>query len=146
MVAETFDARPEVKEFIINMAKKHNFKEQELISLFNKYQSNQEILQRIANPSEKLCWGKYKNLLLTKDRVIKGKEFMRQHKNTLQQAEQRFGVPKEVITAILGVESSYGAITGKFPVLEALATLAFDYPARQKFFRNMFYSRLCSRF
>lgn len=136
VVAKTFDTRPEVQEFIINMAKKHNFEEQELMSLFNQYKTNQEILQKIANPSEKLCWGKYKNLLLTRDRVIKGKEFLQQHKNKLQQAEQHFGVPKEVITAILGVESSYGAITGKFPVLEALATLAFDYPARQKFFRS----------
>lgn len=135
-MAKTFDTRPEVQEFIINMVKKHNFEQQALVSLFNQYQTNQEILQKITNPSEKLCWGKYKNLLLNKDRIVKGKEFLQQHQSILKKAEERFGVPKEIITAILGVESSYGAITGKFPVVEALATLAFDYPTRQKFFKS----------
>ena len=134
--AKTFNSRPEVQEFIIHMVSKHNFAKEELELLFNKYESNPDILQKISNPSESLSWGKYKKLLITNERITKGKAFLMQYQDVLLKAEQRFGVPKELIVAILGVESSYGTVVGKFPVLEALATLAFDYPARQKFFKS----------
>ena len=134
--AKTFDRRPEVKQFIVTMVKKHNFEKKQLESLFNKYDTNQEVLQKIANPAEKLSWGQYKKLLISNERINKGKAFLIEYNDVLLKAERQFGVPKELITAILGVESFYGEVIGKFSVLQALATLAFDYPPREKFFRS----------
>ena len=134
--AKSFDTRPEVQQFIVTMVKKHNFEKNQLELLFNKYDTNQEVLQKIANPTEKLSWGQYKKLLISNERINKGKVFLKEHNKALLKAEKQFGVPKELITAILGVESFYGEVVGRFSVLQALATLAFDYPPREKFFRS----------
>ena len=61
---------------------------------------------------------------------------MRQYADLLQQAQKQFGVPAEIITAIIGVETKYGKITGSHPVFASVATLAFDYPPRSNFFRS----------
>ena len=134
--AKTFEKRPEVKKFIVTMVNKHNFEKKQLELLFKKYDTNTEVLQKVANPAENLSWGQYKKLLISEERINKGKAFLIKHQDVLLKAEQKFGVPKELITAILGVESSYGEVVGKYSVLQALATLAFDYPRREKFFKS----------
>ena len=62
--------------------------------------------------------------------------FWQEHADTLQHAHEVFGVPQEIIVAIIGVETRYGRHTGKYPVLDALSTLAFAYPPRSSFFRK----------
>ncbi len=69
------------------------------------------------------------------DRLQRGTEFMRANRASFANAEQNYGVPAPVIAAIIGVETVYGRITGNFRVVDALATLAFDYPRRADFFR-----------
>ena len=81
-----------------------------------------------------LTWEKYRSIWIEPNRIRNGKLFIKKNLETLERAEAQFGVPKEVITAILGVETRYGKIMGSFRVLDALSTLSFDYPRRSNFF------------
>jgi membrane-bound lytic murein transglycosylase B len=103
--------------------------------LFANASSQQSVLDAISNPAERsLTWQEYRPIFLTRERIDAGLDFFDEHRALLSQAQERFGVPAEVITAIIGVETFYGRITGSYKVLEALATLAFDYPPRAEFF------------
>lgn len=135
-VPDNFANRQEVKEFMQYMHTKYNFNLQQLENLFKNYASNKYVLDKIANPSEKLSWEQYKKLLITHDRIIKGKQFLSKYHNILLKAEKQFMVPKEIIVAILGIESFYGERSGSIPVIESLATLSFDYPPRKAFFKK----------
>jgi len=134
--AATFAERQEVREFVEEMFKEHQIDQQRTMNAFNKIESSPEIIQRITTPYEALPWDKYRTLFLSEKKITGGVKFWKEHSQTLQAAEQAFGVPAELIVAIIGVESAYGENRGKYPVLQALATLAFDYPPRAKFFRN----------
>ena len=79
-------------------------------------------------------WDRYRKLFIEPKRIKNGKLFIKKNLETLERAEAHFGVPKEVITAILGVETRYGKIMGSYRVLDALSTLSFDYPRRSNFF------------
>jgi membrane-bound lytic murein transglycosylase B len=81
-------------------------------------------------------WYEYAPRLLTQDRVSGGVSFWRDNKGALERAEAEYGVPPEIIIGILGVETIYGRNTGSWRVIDALATLAFDYPRRAPFFRG----------
>jgi membrane-bound lytic murein transglycosylase B len=81
-------------------------------------------------------WFEYAPQFLASDRVAAGVAFWREHAATLDRAEASFGVPPEIVVAIIGVESFYGRYTGSYRVIDALATLAFDYPRRANFFRG----------
>lgn len=95
----------------------------------------QSILDAIAKPAEKrLDWGEYRKIFLGQSRIDQGVEFWNAHQHTLQQASAEYGVPSEVIVAIIGVETRYGRHAGSYRVIDALATLAFDYPPRSAFF------------
>jgi len=93
------------------------------------------VLEKIARPVEKtLPWYAYRDIFLTTERIRRGRAFMQAHAPALQTVTADTGVPATVITAILGVETDYGRVTGGYRVLDALATLAFDYPPRAEFF------------
>jgi membrane-bound lytic murein transglycosylase B len=95
------------------------------------------ILELIARPAEKtLTWADYRKLFVQQDRVDQGLAFWREHAATLSAVEQEHGVPTEMILAILGVETRYGRHKGTWRVIDALATLGFDYPPRSTFFRG----------
>ncbi|MBI5257254.1 MAG: lytic murein transglycosylase B [Burkholderiales bacterium] len=85
-------------------------------------------------------WAAYRARFVERERVQAGAAFWAQHQAWLEAAEQRFGVPPEIIIGILGVETYYGRLTGSFRVLDALATLSFDFPSGRKdrsaFFRS----------
>lgn len=100
--------------------------------------SKQElILERIAKPAEKvLTWADYRRLFVQPDRVAQGQAFFQKHADIFQSVEQQYGVAKEMILAILGIETRYGRHAGKHRVVDALATLGFDYPPRATFFRS----------
>jgi membrane-bound lytic murein transglycosylase B len=134
--AESVMLQPVAQDFIESMVKQHNFEKKQLELLLNKYSSNPIIIEKISNPTEKLNWGEYKKLLISDRRINRGKQFLLEHQDILLKAQKQFLVPKEIITAILGIESFYGEVTGKYPVLQALVTLAFDYPPRAKFFKS----------
>ena len=96
----------------------------------------QGIIDAITRPAEAKPWHAYRPIFLTDKRVADGKDFLAEHRDALLAVEQATGVPAALIVAILGVETSYGRITGSYRVLDALYTLGFHYPPRQDFFRR----------
>ena len=106
-------------------------------SVLAKAERKQSILDAISRPAEKrLDWGEYRAIFIEPKRIAQGVEFWQEHRETLERAEKTYGVPAEVILAIMGVETRFGRIMGSFRVLDALATLGFDYPRRAEFFRG----------
>ncbi|MFO7581557.1 lytic murein transglycosylase B [Guyparkeria sp.] len=96
----------------------------------------QKIIDAITRPAESKTWGEYRPIFLTEKRIEQGVAFARDHADLLEEIERTYGVPREIITAIVGVETFYGRITGGYRVIDALATLGFDYPRRGEFFRG----------
>jgi membrane-bound lytic murein transglycosylase B len=96
----------------------------------------QTIIEAITRPAESKTWGEYRPIFLTDKRIAEGVDFAREHAEALGAIERTYGVPPEVITAIVGVETFYGRLTGGYRVIDALATLGFDYPRRGAFFRG----------
>lgn len=127
----------EAKAFMKDMLAQDVASEAQLSAWFASAKKQQSILDAIARPAEKtLTWAEYAKIFLTQDRIQKGVEFWREHAATLARAESKFGVPASMIVAIIGVETRYGRNMGSYRVLDALSTLAFDYPPRADFFRK----------
>ena len=124
-----------VREFAQRMAEQHDFEAAEVEALLGAANRQQSILDAIARPAEKSKpWYEYREIFLDDQRINGGVAFWRQHKDALKRAEKTFGVSPEIIVAIIGVETRYGAVTGSYRVLDALVTLGFDYPPRAAFF------------
>jgi membrane-bound lytic murein transglycosylase B len=129
--------RPEVKEFIAHVAGTSAFSKHQLRKILKAAQSQPSIIEAMDRPAEKSKpWSEYRPIFLTERRIREGTDFWLAHRQALDQASIRSGVAPEYLAAILGVETYYGRLTGSYRVLDALATLAFDYPARAKFFRD----------
>jgi membrane-bound lytic murein transglycosylase B len=97
----------------------------------------QTIIDAISRPAEKTKpWRDYRPIFLGDKRIADGVAFYRENAAVLQPIAKQYGVPPELIVAIIGVETNYGRITGKYKVLDALVTLAFYYPPRADFFRK----------
>jgi len=127
--------REVVQDFIRDVATRHELNQNTIAGWFRGLQPQLHILKAISTPAERrLTWKEYRPIFLGNERISSGKKFLQQYKETLQRAEDTYGVPAEIITAIIGVETFYGKHTGKHESLESLATLAFDYPPRSKFF------------
>lgn len=133
---EPLSQRAEVQRFMAEMSRKHGFSTAWLEGVFSNAQAQPDIITTMTRPAEAKPWFTYRKIFLTEKRINAGANFWRTHAQTLQRAEREYGVPPEVIVGILGVETTYGENTGKYRVLEALATLAFDYPKRADFFRK----------
>jgi membrane-bound lytic murein transglycosylase B len=124
-----------VEEFIKNISESNNLNPQEVTEIISQAKRQQSIIDAMNRPAEKqLKWHEYRNIFLKEKRINEGVEFWKEHKNTLEQVSKNSGVPIEIIVAIIGVETSYGKIMGNYRVIDALYTLAFDYPKRSKFF------------
>lgn len=129
--------REDVKQFIKEMVEQHGFDQAYLENRFARVNRLDKVLNSIAKPAEKeLTWKQYRPIFVTEKRRNKGKKFIAEHKDILQRAEKEYGVPMEIIAAIIGVETYYGGHTGKYTVFDSLTTLGFDYPARSKFFKS----------
>ncbi len=129
--------RPDVKDFIAHMSSTTPLTKHQLRKLLKAAQSQPTIIEAMDRPAEKAkAWFEYRPIFLTERRIREGTEFWIAHRQALDQASIRSGVAPEYLAAILGVETYYGRLTGSYRVLDALTTLAFDYPARAKFFRD----------
>jgi membrane-bound lytic murein transglycosylase B len=129
--------RGDVRDFIDHMADTYSFKKRALRKLLHSAESQPAILDAMEKPAEKAKpWYEYRAIFLTERRIREGTEFWIAHRQALDRASVRSGVAPEYLAAILGVETYYGRQTGNYRVLDALVTLSFDYPARQKFFRD----------
>ena len=106
-------------------------------AVLDEAERKQSILDAISRPAEKTKpWFEYRKIFLTEKRAREGADFAAQHAETLADVSAQTGVPASVITAIIGVETFYGRIAGSYRVVDALATLAFDYPRRAPFFTS----------
>ena len=122
--------RSEVAEFIATMVREHDFDPGRLGALFAEARRRQPILAAIARPAERtLGWAEYRRIFVRPDRIAQGLEFWDRYGDALYRAAAEHGVAPEVIVAVLGVETRYGRHAGRWRVLDALATLAFDYPS-----------------
>jgi membrane-bound lytic murein transglycosylase B len=125
-----FAARPEVQAFIQAMVRQHGLEADELSRLLDQTHPNAEAIA-LAAPAPgtfRRSWKAYHARFIEPIRIRAGVAFWREHRAALARAEKDYGVPAEIIVGILGVETLYGQRMGRFPVLEVLATLAFDYP------------------
>ena len=126
-----------VEEFVAELTRDHGFAAEQLLEVFAQAERKQVILDAISRPAEKVKpWKDYRPIFITDSRISRGVDFWRQHEAALTRAEQEYGVPPQVIVAIIGVETFYGGNTGSYRVVDALSTLAFDYPPRAPFFRQ----------
>ena len=133
----SYAERPEVEAFVRELAQRHGLKENELKRVFERAQRLNPVLEAIARPAERVrTWEEYRALLITERRIAEGVEFWKKHRRTLGRAERKYGVAPEYVVAIIGVETFYGRNTGSWRVVDALTTLAFDYPPRAGFFRS----------
>ena len=109
----------------------------DIYRLLAKAEPQPKIIELISKPAEKVSpWWQYRERFITEQRMSEGAQFMLEHRARLEKAHRETGVAPEYVVAIIGVETFYGRITGKYRVLDALATLAFDYPPRGEFFRG----------
>jgi membrane-bound lytic murein transglycosylase B len=131
-----YEKRPEVRTFIREMAERHGFTQKELRALFARVERVEPVLEAIKRPPDPPVWANYRALFLTDKRIEGGLEFWQMHQAVLERAEREYGVPAQVMVAIIGVETFYGRNTGRWRVIDALTTLAFDYPPRARFFRS----------
>jgi membrane-bound lytic murein transglycosylase B len=125
--------RPEVRSFIDTMTREHGFEKAKLEALLKTAETKQPILDAISRPAERVVpWWEYRERFLTEKRINQGADFWVGHGEKLKQIPD----PQlaNVVVGILGVETSFGRITGKYKVLDALVTLGFDYPPRGEFF------------
>jgi membrane-bound lytic murein transglycosylase B len=120
--------------FINDMVKHDKFSRNELVSALKMAKFQPQIIDSMERPYEKKPWDVYKALFLTPTRVAEGLQYWQQHAGTLAKAEKEYGVPAEMIVAILGIETQYGKRQGEYRVLDALTTLAFYYPKRSPYF------------
>ncbi len=131
-----FSQRPDVQSYIQTISKEYQLNPVALDNLFNTIQIQPAIIASITKPYEKKPWDVYKKIFLQEKRIKGGVDFYTKHRAVLEAAEKKYGVPAPIIVAIVGVETYYGAEQGKYRVLDALATLGFDYPPRAPFFRK----------
>ncbi|MCL2830284.1 MAG: lytic murein transglycosylase B [Betaproteobacteria bacterium] len=128
----------EIDAFIARMRDEHGFDDAELTRLFVDFSPNPTVLQAILPPAVRgdHSWKAYRARFLNPRRIQGGVLFWRRHEAELKRAEARYGVPPEIIVAIIGIETLYGHNTGRFNVLRSLASLAFYYPPRADYFKS----------
>ena len=134
--ADYFD-HPDSKKIIDELVEIHGFKKSYVEEVFKNATKQQKIIDSISKPAEfTWTWERYKKLFIEDKRIKNGKKFIKQNIDTLNRAEKEFGVPKEIIVSILGVETRYGKIMGSYRVIDSLTTLGLDYPRRSAFFKD----------
>ena len=134
--AHTPKQTAEYKQFASEMAEKHGFKAAEVESLLLGTTFRDDIIAAITRPAESKAWHEYRPIFLKQDRIDGGVKFWRENEALLERVSRQYGVPPEIIVAIIGVETRYGRHTGRYRVIDSLTTLAFGYPKRAKFFRR----------
>jgi membrane-bound lytic murein transglycosylase B len=136
VVAPPMKPEEKIELFIVETSKKFNISESEIRASLAQAQYRQSIIDAITRPAEAKPWKSYRPIFMTDARISNGRKFLAEHRAELQRVQDRTGVPAEIIVAIIGVETSYGANMGNFKVLDALYTLGFYYPKREVFFSS----------
>ena len=127
-------SNPIIIKFMDNMVKEHGFKREEVEAVLTQAKVLPIIIEKMSRPAEAWPWHRYRKIFLKEKRINQGVEFWRENTAILEAAEKKYGVPEEIILAILGVETRFGRIKGGFRVVDALVTIGVDYPKRSKYF------------
>lgn len=135
--ATDYNRQAEVRTFVAKMVRERGFTAEEVRATIAAAHFQQAIVDTMSQPAERtLSWKDYRKIFLTPARVEQGVAFWDANTAALARAQATYGVPPEIVVAIIGVETSYGRNVGNYRVLDALVTLAFDYPPRGPFFRG----------
>ena len=129
-----------MRDFLSSLSARHSFDGLYLEQIFAKVRSQRKALNLIkpskTDKSQTITWDHYRKLFINEDNIARGKRFISTYLMSLEKAHENYGVPPEVIAAIIGIETKYGKNQGKFPVFDTLATLAFEPSGREDFFRD----------
>ena len=132
-----YASRPEVQTYLDELSARHGFSRQWLSGVLAGAQRKDSIIEAISRPAEKAKpWHEYRDIFVTDERIVAGVDFWQEHGDTVAAAQEQYGVAAEVIVAVIGVETYYGRYLGRYRVIDALSTLAFDYPRRARFFKG----------
>lgn len=135
LAAENYLTRPEGKAFVERMVTEHKLPRDWVEEVLGQAEKQPAILELIARPAERVRpWYEYRTIFLDEARIAQGVEFWDEHQDFLKKTAQQYAVEPEIIVAIIGVETRYVRHMGRHRVLDALATLGFDYPPRATFF------------
>lgn len=129
-------SRSEVRNFITYMVNHHQYEMNELEKIFSQTNFRPDILKLISTPASAITWDEYRKRFVNMQRIRGGINFWNKHASELEQARKIYGVPEEIIVAIIGIETAYGSSTGTYRIMDALTTLAFDFPRRADYFRE----------
>jgi membrane-bound lytic murein transglycosylase B len=134
----TFDLkRPEIVAFVKDVVARDQLSRKQVLALLRKAEPQPKIIEAMNRPAEKVTpWWEYHDRFLTEERISDGAQFYNDHRDSVQRIASARGIPPEYLIAIMGVETKYGRFVGKYRVLDALMTLAFDYPPRSDYFRS----------
>ncbi|SFC03192.1 membrane-bound lytic murein transglycosylase B [Marinospirillum celere] len=139
--------RGDVQAYIDELVNDKGHDRQELSSLFAQAQKRQDIQDLMSRPAERvLPWYEYRKIFITQQRIDAGRVFMEEYEEPLARAEAEYGVAPEVIAAIIGIETFYGRNKGRHRVIDALATLSFDYPQDTPRDRSSFFQTQLTEF
>ncbi|MEH6549494.1 MAG: lytic murein transglycosylase B [Pseudomonadales bacterium] len=132
-----YSQHPSAIALMDKMEVEHQYDREQLLVIFRAANKEPKNLKSMANSAEKVKpWYEYRKHFITDARVKGAVKFISTYGDALDRAEAEYGVPPQMITAIIGVETNFGSYTGKASVLDALSTLAFDHPTRGKFFTS----------
>ncbi len=134
--ADSVLQRADVQQFIAEVAQRNQIPVEEISAVLSQARLSSQIVATISRPAESLPWYRYRPIFLQQDRIQGGVRYWRENLAVLDHASAAYGVPAEILVAIIGVETRYGKHAGGYRVLDALATLTFDYPKRAPFFRG----------
>jgi membrane-bound lytic murein transglycosylase B len=134
----SYAEREDARSFVDEVAARHGLDRAALLDSLSRARHDASVIRLITPPASRgaRSWQNYRSRFLDKARIDGGTRFWAAHEAELDRAAKQFGVPAEIIIAIIGVETAYGRNTGNFETLSALATLAFDYPPRADLFRR----------
>lgn len=138
VTAAAFDLkRPEIAAFVNEVAGRDGMSKRQVRALLKAAQPQPKIIELMNKPLEKAVpWWEYRDHFLTSERIDEGVQFWNEHAESLKRICAQYQVAPEYVVAILGVETKYGRVLGKYRVLDSLTTLAFDYPPRKAFFAS----------
>jgi len=129
--------RPEIAAWIDEVVGHDGWSRKSVVALLAKAEPQPKVLDIMTRPLEKVApWWEYRERFMTEERIDKGVQLWRDHAKELERISAEYRVPPEYLVAIVGVETFYGRMTCRYRVLDALATLAFDYPPRASYFRG----------
>ena len=136
LYAVSLEKYPQLAELADRLDGVEGLQGQTMKSWFRDAKIQTKIIDAMNRPAERLSWHRYQSLVVNPASINGGIQFLKQHAQILARAEERFGVPAEIIVAIIGIETRYGKVLGSLRVLDSLVTLSVEYPRRSKFFSS----------